>query len=367
MTPTNQDQDFQQFQQIMGDAVKPIDSGKPSSDTPPIPTPSAPAPAVDEQIINLDDSPEPTPTTPPPSDFNSLLNGKFGMNEADLQTRLQEFDKYKELASADPYKSPLGKQFDQLVAQGVNPDAAVRYLTVDEQKLSDKDVLMFKMQRESPDATAEQISRFIDKKYGLGDFAPKKDDGEGNMIKDDEAEKDNFFQLKMDSQPVRKEFKSLKEELVKPHTPREAIEKQSTEQQRVAQWQPLKDKIKSEFKQILIPVGKDKDGNPLTKLKASVKDFDVDLDTIINSTPNLKADEQGIAYVKQVMEDAYILRNKAEIFHKIGQWARSQSDKDWQARISNPVLKNSNPNDFGGTQAKTKDDQHVEGWQKVLS
>lgn len=361
--------DFELYKQAMGGEAKVEEGGKPEPIQQNQPIIEKVEPAQEQQVVQeiVIDAPEPAKETPK-EDFNSFLSGKFGRDEATLKQELQELQTLRETVKADPYKSPLGKQFDNLVAQGVNAEAAIRYLTVDETKLGDKEVLLFKMQRESPNATAEQISRYIDKKYGLGDFAPKKDDGEGNMIKDEEAEKDNLFQLQMDSQPVRKEFKSLQEELIKPVVSRETIASKTAEQQRVEGWKPLKSKLREEFKQIQIPYG-NRDGKPIATLKAAVKNFDftdAEIDQIIQSNPNLKPDAEGVKYLNQVLEDAYFLRNRADLFYKVGEYARSMNDKQWQQTIHNPQLKNGQTQDFGGTSSKTKDDQLVEGFMKAL-
>ncbi len=357
---------FESFQKIMGDDVQVADGGKPpvTEQKPVVETPApAQAEAAETPEIVLDKVEEVKPV----EDFNSMLNGKFGMDENTLKGALDERQRLIQLSQAESYKSPLGKQFDNFVASGVNPEAAFRYLTVDEAKLGDKEVLSFKMQREMTNATPEQISRALDKKYAVGEFAPKKDDGEGNLIKDEQAEKDNLFQMAIDATPVRKEFKALKEEMVKPLVSRETLEKQTAEQQRINGWQPLKEKLRKEFKQIPIPYG-NKDGKPIATLKAAVKNFDFtdeDFDQVLSMRPDLKNDDEGISYVKQVMEDAYLIRNKSDIFYKVGEWARSQSDKEWQKLVHNPQIKNASQSDFGGASQKTKDDFLVEGFANI--
>lgn len=354
------DQDFETFKQVMGDAIQTPESGKPTGQEQ-----QAQAPAMKVLEIELDKSEAPKAETPKQEDFNSLLSGKFGRDEQTLARELEELGTLRESVKANPYKSAIGEQIDRLIAQGASPEAAVRYVTADESKLTDKEVLMFKMQRDMPDSNSEQISRYIEKKYGIGAFAPQKDDGEGNMIKDEEAEKDNLFAMAMDSKAIRKEFKDIKEELVKPRTSREQVENQTKEQQRVSNWKPIQKKLLEEFKHYNIPYGI-KDGKPMINLKAAVKDFNVNLEAYIQSNHDLIADENGLQTVRQAMEDAYLLQNKADIFKKVGEWARSQSEENWHKLIHNPSIK-APQSDFGGNASnKSRSDQLVEGWQKVL-
>lgn len=361
MTPTN-DPAFETFKQVMGDSIS-TDSGKQEVKNE--------APTQTEQVsretleVVLDEPKAETKVEQPKEDFASFLNGKFGRDEQTLAKELEELTTLRETVKANPYKSALGEQIDTLIAQGVEPSAAVRYVTADESKLSDKDVLIFKMQREQPQASQEQIASYIERKYKVGAFAPKKDDGEGNMVTDEEAEKHNLFDMAMEASQVRKEFKALKDELVKPRTSREQIENQSKEQQRVASWQPIQKKLLEEFKQYTIPYG-NKDGKPIANLKAEVKNFTADINAYIEANPHLLANEEGIQSVRQALEDAYLLQHKAEIFYKVGEWARSQSNENWHKLIHNPVLK-SPQTDFGGTSQKSRSDQLVDGWSKVLS
>jgi len=350
------DQAFEVFKEVMGESIK-TDGGKPAE---PTTTPEVPQETLE---VVLEDKKETEP--PKTEDFASQLSGKFGRDEATLSKELEELTTLRETVKANPYKSSIGEQLDRLIAEGTDPEAAVRYITADETKLSDRDVLLFKMQREQPKATQEQIVRYLEKKYQVGAFAPKKDDGEGNMVTDTEAEKDNLFAMAMDAQGVRKEFKTLKDELVKPRVSREQVENQTKEQQRVASWKPLQTKLLEEFKHYNIPYG-NKDGKPIANLKAEVKNFTADIEAYIKDNPHLLANEEGIQSVRQAIEDAYLLQNKADIFYKIGEWARSQSAQDWHKLIHNPSLKKPQ-SDFGGTSAKTSSDQLVEGWQKVLS
>ncbi len=331
--------------------------------------PSQQTPTVEAQsdVVVLDE-PQGTVANDPHKepDYDSWLNGKFGKNAEALQAELQELGTLREIKNADPYKSPLGKQFDILVAQGTKPEDAVRYLTADETKLSNKDYLVFEAQRTFPDADPTRITRNIDKKYGIGEFAPKKDDGEGNMIVDTEAEKDNIFAMEMDAQNAKKNFKTLREELVKPHTPREQVEQKGKEQQRVASWQPHLKKITQEFKEFKIPLGKDKEGKPIVTLKSNVKNFDgAILDKFIQDN-NIQPNEEGFKQLDDFKENVYFLQNRADILWKTAEWARSQNDKEWQARIHNPNLKAPNSADFGGSKNKSKSDQYADAFDRVL-
>ena len=103
----------------------------------------------------------------------------------------------------------------------------------------------------------------------------------------------------------------------------------------------------------------------MINLKAAVKDFNVNLEAYIQANPDLIADENGLQTVRQAMEDAYLLQNKADIFKKVGEWARSQSEENWHKLIHNPSIKAAQ-SDFGGASNKSRSDQLVEGWQKVL-
>lgn len=298
---------------------------------------------------------------PGDADWSAYLAERFGEGNADaIKTKLTERDHFERLTKADPYKSALGGQLDELLGKGVKPENAIRYLTVDaEQLVKDgkfRELRELTLGMERPDLTPQEISDLIDMKYGIG-----------KSKKDDDSEKMGLLQLKFDVGADKEKFAELKKKLIEPASNnRDRVQADFNNTQRVKSWEGHTKKLVEEFTSLNIPVGLDKEGKPLRTVAFKIKDKSVlerlskDMQTIIEKSPSLAADADGIALLKEIAEDRVWKLLKPQIAQSLVQSGVSDKNKFWSKTLHNTQLDGQNgAHDFGGS-ANTSEDAFVE-------
>lgn len=299
---------------------------------------------------------KPEKWTPTEADWTQFLTEKFGEGNADaISTKLKEREHFEQLTKATPYKSALGGQLDELLAKGVKPENAVRYLTIDPKSLSDKEIRAMAMGAERADLTADEISDLIDMNYGIGKFA-----------KDDESEKQGLLRLKYDVGADRQKFDELKQKLVEPDNNQDRVKADFNNTKRIESWKGHTKKLIEDFKSIDIPVGQDKDGKPLKVASFKIKDRAVleklnkDIQTIIEKSPSLVADENGLAIVREIAQDRAFKYLLPQIAQSLVRSGMSNRDGFWSKELHNTQLGSQNgAHDFGGS-GQSSDDRFVE-------
>lgn len=272
--------------------------------------------------------------------FNTRLNEMFGADGATLKTTLEEAKSAKELLGASPYKHAITKAMDELLAKNIEPEVALRYLTTDETKLGDKELMALDMRLSRTDMTPDDINKYIEMKYKIGAYKES-----------DEKEQDGLLQLKFDSGNIRQNFGATKQKMLENGVSRDQVAFNQNQASRVENWKPAITKLKTELDTIQIPIGVDKDGKPIHSFPFKLGNTDglfQELDYLITNSPKLMADEKGINFVKGVLQDRAIKLNLPAIAHSIATHAKGQNDAWWSNFMENPKFSQQGSSSTGG-------------------
>lgn len=287
-------------------------------------------------------------------DLGKILNDRFGVSLADLPARLQERDQLNARLQASPYKSDLGKAFDEAI--GVNnmtPEAALKYITTDFSKLDARELMAMSVMQQESSVTMEEALRFVDRKYGLGEFK-----------KDDQSEKDGLLQLKIESAPVRENMDKIRSSMLERGKSRDAVTAEQANANRLSSWQSKTAELKSAFKEVKIPVGTGKDGKPLFEFPFKATDVEKvfsEIQPFIEQSSGLLADEKGVALVQRILQDRFILNNLPQITSAILSHGKSQNNQWWENLLGQPDFKPDGNGYSGGGLNKTRDEQIAAG------
>lgn len=267
------------------------------------------------------------PKETPITNFGAILGDTFKDYTTDrLKSELEEGRKARELLGAEPYKSPIAKAMDELLSTGVAPETALKYINTDEKTMSDKELLVLKMQIDDPTMPIDRIERYIERKYKIGKEAAN-----------EEAEKDGLDDLKMDMRTVREQFSTVKEKMLQQGQSRDTVAGVHKEADRAKAWAPHVDKLSTKLKTLELPIGVDKEtGKPLKTVNFALSDdtkVNEMINHIINNNKGWNADDKGIATVEQVAKSVLLAEHLPKILQTVYAKGRSEASlelgKEW--------------------------------------
>jgi hypothetical protein len=243
------------------------------------------------------------------SKFQERFSKEFGI---DLKTAKQKLSQSTETAEQSTYKTEQGKLFDELFNKGVSPDVIFNVAMKDLSKSDDLQVLDYQMQLKYPNATAEQRQAFLEETYKQGEDFLEREKQAG------------AFKMMQDAEAARKELDGLKITALQTPAERQQSDVQANEQVRVKAWESgLAKKVTESFTHIetKAKINVSYDGTPreqevLIKVPVTAKDK-AEIESFLKSElpymTNATTDAQGQEFVRQVIQNKFIIDNFSKI------------------------------------------------------
>ncbi len=254
-----------------------------------------------------------------------------------IMDRASKADQYKAQAEADPFDGDTeSKAIFDLKKKGIPAEIALRYLSMDLSKLSPKEKMVLSLQLAKPTIKREDIEFQVNKKYGLGEFAPKNDE---DVPDETQGLRDIEFEV-AGQDGIDAKLAQQKEDLLKVAAkPRSQVVKEQTEEALKTDWDKQ------------LPALKTKATAYEVKLKG-VAPFKVDLDL---SDDDVKAisdnwiksghgpTDANLQVAEKILREAALGRNVDKIVSKAVQAATGKLEEDVYDELHHTSLKNPAP------------------------
>lgn len=165
------------------------------------------------------------------------LQERFSRSASEIEALIAENETLRQQAAEPNYKTDLGKTFDDMVSKGLDPLFAANLFSVDFSKMSDIDVVRYKMRMDNPQMSAENIDLLINENYGLNI-----EDKDSVQYKTAQA------RLEQDAGQTRPQLETLRQQAVENNQlPDPAAEQRATDKRVSDSWdnrlQPVIDEI----------------------------------------------------------------------------------------------------------------------------
>lgn len=284
--------------------------------------------------------------------FESRLKESFGSDSQGLKQVLDQAKKSSELLAASPYKTGIAKALDELVAKNVDPQTALKYITTDLEKMSDREIYALKMRLDNPELKDDEIESAIDRKFKIG-----------SRKENDEGEKDGLVDLKIAVRDIRTNAQEVKNKMLEQGESRDQVAAKHLNAERISKWNGEKANILNEFKTLKIPLKVDAQGKVLEHFNFEVGNLEAaskQLEGLIDRFSKLQPDENGKAFVRQVIQDHLIINNLGAIMRGVTSYARGQNDQWWANYLDNQnISRNNNGGQGGGAGNNGSTDQQI--------
>lgn len=281
----------------------------------------------DEPKVDLQTTPAtPETVTNSATDFEKMYHERiakeFGSDFDTVKSKLAQVAELEAKANSNVYKTEQGKIFDDLVSQGVPLETIVNVAFKDLSGADDLQVLDYQMQLKYPNATAEERQAYLAEQYKQSEEFLDNEKLAGS------------FRLKQDASIARKELDGLKAQALQSPVEKQQLEFKAKEAKRLETWQNgLTKKVVEDFSSLerKVKLNLSFDGKPvereaLVKIPVSAKDK-AEMESFVNEYlpqwTGATADADGQAFIKEVLQNKFIVSNIDKIIQNVANNALS--------------------------------------------
>lgn len=291
-------------------------------------------PKVDLQTTPV--TPEATPTSE--TDFEKLYHERiakeFGSDFDTVKSKLAQVSELEAKANSNVYKTEQGKIFDDLVSKGVPLETIVNVAFKDLSNADDLQILDYQMQLKYPTATAEERQAYLLDQYKQSEEFLDNEKLAGS------------FRLKQDASTARKELDSLKAQTLQSPVEKQANELQVKETKRIDEWKNgLTKKVVDSFNSLdkKVKLNLSFDGKPIereaiVKVPISAKEK-AEMESFVNEYlpqwTGATADADGQAFIKEVLQNKFIVNNIDKIIQSVANNALSFAVEQQKSYLHN--------------------------------
>ena len=293
----------------------------------------------DEPKVDLQTTPvAPETVTTSETDFEKMYHERiakeFGSDFDTVKSKLAQVSELETKANSNVYKTEQGKIFDDLVSKGVPLETIVNVAFKDLSGADDLQILDYQMQLKYPNATAEERQAYLLDQYKQSEEFLDNEKLAGS------------FRLKQDATIARKELDGLKAQTLQSPVEKQQLEYQAKEAKRLEAWQNgLTKKVVESFNSLerKVKLNLSFDGKPvereaMVKVPVSAKDK-AEMESFVNEFlpqwSGATADADGQAFIKEVLQNKYIVNNIDKIIQSVANNALSFAVEQQKSYLHN--------------------------------
>ncbi len=293
----------------------------------------------DEPKVDLQTTPvTPETVTTSETDFEKMYHERiakeFGSDFDTVKSKLAQVSELETKANSNVYKTEQGKIFDDLVSKGVPLETIVNVAFKDLSGADDLQILDYQMQLKYPNATAEERQAYLLDQYKQSEEFLDNEKLAGS------------FRLKQDATIARKELDGLKAQTLQSPVEKQQLEYQAKEAKRLEAWQNgLTKKVVESFNSLerKVKLNLSFDGKPvereaMVKVPVSAKDK-AEMESFVNEFlpqwSGATADADGQAFIKEVLQNKYIVNNIDKIIQSVANNALSFAVEQQKSYLHN--------------------------------
>lgn len=303
-----------------------------------------PSTEVKEPVIDFDKA------------FQERIAKEFGIDVETAKARLAQVADLEAKANQNVYKSEQGRIFDELYAKGVPIETITNVAFKDLSGADNLQILDYQMQLKYPNSTAEERQAYLAQKYKIGEEYLEQEKLAGQ------------FEMKKDVLSAQSEFDGLRADILKSPTEKQEALNQIKQQERVSVWEGgLTAKVVGELNTLekKVKLNMSFDGKPnekevAVKIPFSAKDKEEMQEFLKVNLPHWNeatADANGQNFVREVLQNRFIVQNFDKIIQNVANNALSYSVEQQKQYLHNYQAPKNNTavTQSGGTQQSDMD------------